>query len=255
MLIDTHAHLTDQRFDADRAEVIQKFKDSTVEYVITSGSDMPSSRKAVALAQEYDFIYCSVGVHPQDAQSFSQKTLEELFQLAQNKKVCAIGEIGLEYLDGSPQKDKQKDVFLAQMQLAHQLGLPIVIHTRQAIGDTMQILRQNKNLLTNGGTLHCFSESLEVAMEAISLGLNISVGGVSTFTNAKRLQEVLKQVPLSSMLLETDCPYLAPTPFRGQRNDPSFIPIIAENLAKLKGTTVQEVAQITTQNARRLFKI
>lgn len=255
MLIDTHAHLTDEKFAHDLEEVIQKAKDSTVEMIITSGSSLPTSVAAVEIAEKHDCVFASVGVHPQDVQGFSQETIDSLEKLAKSKKVVAIGEIGLEYLDGSPDRTLQKDAFLAQIKLAHKLGLPIVIHTRQAIGDTMQILRENKNLLTNGGTLHCFSESLEIAMEAIKLGLNISVGGVSTFTNAKRLQEVLTQVPLSSIILETDCPWLAPTPLRGQRNEPCFVPIIAQNLARLKGVEVEEVARVTTQNARRLFCI
>ena len=255
MLIDTHAHLSDEKFADDFENVIKMAKDSTVEIIITSGSDLATSKAAVKIAEKCDGVYASVGVHPQDVEKFSNETLSELKKLAQSKKVVAIGEIGLEYLEDSPDKNLQKSAFLKQIQLAHELGLPIVIHTRSAIGDTMQILKDNKNLLTNGGTLHCFSESLEIAKEAIKLGLNISVGGVSTFTNAKRLQEVLKEVPLSSIILETDCPWLAPTPFRGQRNQPSFVPLIAQNLANLKGINVEEVAKVTTQNARRLFKI
>lgn len=255
MFIDTHAHLTDEKFDEDRESVIKKSADSTVEYIITSGSNLATSQQAVALALSNEKIYASVGVHPQDAQEFDENTLKMLQNLAKNKKVVAIGEIGLEYRDECPDRDLQKKVFLQQLILANQLQKPIVIHTRDAIGDTMQLLRTNKDLLRYGGTLHCFSESLEVANEAIKLGLYISVGGVSTFSNAKRLQEVIRQVPLESILLETDCPYLAPTPYRGKRNDPSFIPIIAQNLAMLKHVSVQEVASVTTNNARRLFNI
>ena len=256
MLIDTHAHLTNERFKEDIEAVIQKAKDSTVEFIITSGADLESSRQAVELAEKYDGVFASVGVHPQDVQGFDDSTIEELKKLCQSSsKVLAIGEIGLEYLDGCPDKELQKQAFVQQLKLANELELPIVIHTREAIGDTMEILRKNKNFLTKGGTLHCFSESLEVAKEAIKLGFYISVGGVSTFTNAKRLQEVIKEIPLENIILETDCPYLAPTPFRGQRNDPSFIPIIAENLAQLKGISVEDVANITTANARRLFNI
>lgn len=255
MLIDTHAHLTDDRFSEDVEEVIQKAKDNTVEFIITSGADLLTSKKAVALAEKYDGVYASVGVHPQDVDKFNDEIENELEKLAKSKNVVAIGEIGLEYMDNSPNKDLQKEVFERQIKLANKLGLPIVIHTRNAIGDTMEILKKNKDLLVNGGTLHCFSESGEIAKEAIKLGLNISVGGVSTFTNAKKLQEAIKTVPIEKIILETDCPYLAPTPFRGQRNDPSFIPIIAQNLAKLKEMDVQDVARITTENARRLFKI
>lgn len=255
MLIDTHAHLTDKRFEGEVQEIIKKSYDSMVEMIITSGANLQTSKKAVELAGKFDGVFASIGVHPQDADEYNDKIEKELEELAQSRKVIAIGEIGLEYLEGCVDREVQKQVFERQIKLAYRLGLPIVIHTREAIGDTMEILKANKELLTNGGTLHCFSESEEIAKEAIKLGLNISVGGVSTFTNAKRLQEVIKNIPIDKIILETDCPYLAPTPFRGQRNDPSFIPYIAQNLANLKGLSVEEVANITTLNARRLFKI
>lgn len=255
MLIDTHAHLTDPRFEGEVEDIIKKSKDSTVEFIITSGADLSTSKKAAVLAEKFVGVFASIGVHPQDADSYNDEVEKELENLAKSKKVIAIGEIGLEYLDGCVDKDVQKQVFERQIKLAHKLNLPIVIHTREAIGDTMEILRKNKDYLIHGGTLHCFSESGEIAKEAIKLGLNISVGGVSTFTNAKKVQEAIKSVPIENIILETDCPYLAPTPFRGQRNDPSFIPYIAENLARLKGLSVEEVAKITTDNARRLFKI
>ncbi len=255
MLIDTHAHLTDLRFDGEVEDIIKKSQDSTVEFIITSGANLLTSQKAVALAEKFDCVFSSVGVHPQDADSYNDMVEKELENLAKSSKVVAIGEIGLEYLDGCVDREIQKLVFERQIKLAYKLNLPIVIHTREAIGDTMKILKMHKEYLINGGTLHCFSESLEVAKEAIQLGLNISVGGVSTFSNAKRLQDVIKKIPIESIILETDCPYLAPTPFRGQRNDPSFIPYIAENLANLKEMGVEEIAKITTENARRLFKI
>jgi len=255
MLIDTHAHLTDKRFEGEVQEIIKKSYDSMVEMIITSGANLQTSKKAVSLAEEFEGVFASIGVHPQDADEYNDKIEKELEKLAQSRKVIAIGEIGLEYLEGCVDREVQKQVFERQIKLAYKLDLPIVIHTREAIGDTMEILKANKELLTNGGTLHCFSESEEIAKEAIKLGLNISVGGVSTFTNAKRLQEVIKNIPIDKIILETDCPYLAPTPFRGQRNDPSFIPYIAQNLADLKGLSVEEVAKITTLNARRLFKI
>ncbi len=255
MFIDTHAHLTDERFDEDREEIIKKAFDSMTEKIITSGVNLENSKQAVKLAEEYENIYASIGVHPQDVDGVEDNTLKEIERLASSKKVVAIGEIGLEYLENSPDRELQNQVFIEQILLAEKLELPIVIHTRNAIGDTMKILREYKNHLKSGGTLHCFSESLEIAQEAIKLGFCISVGGVSTFTNAKRLQEAIKEIPIENIILETDCPYLAPTPYRGQRNDSSFIPVIAENLAKLKNLSVQEVEEITTLNARRLFKI
>lgn len=255
MFIDTHAHLTDPRFEGEVQEIIQKAYDSMTQKIITSGVNLENSREAVNLAEKYENVYASIGVHPQDVEKFEDNTLEELEKLAKSKKVVAIGEIGLEYLENSPDTNLQKQVFIEQILLAEKLELPIVIHTRNAIGDTMKILREYKNHLKFGGTLHCFSESLEVAQEAIKLGFYISVGGVSTFTNAKRLQEVIKEIPIQKIILETDCPYLAPTPFRGQRNDPSLISVIAENLAILKNLNVEEIARVTSENARRLFKI
>ncbi len=255
MLIDTHAHLTNEKYDLDREEIIALAKDSTVEMIITSGADLPTSKEAVKLANKHENVFASVGVHPQDALTYNAKTEAELEELAQNDKVIAIGEIGLEYRDGCPDKEIQKQVFLSQIKLAHKLQLPIVIHTRDAISDTLELLKANKNLLEFGGTFHCFSESKEIAEEVLKLGFYISVGGVSTFKNGRKVQEAISVVPLDKILFETDCPYLAPEPFRGTRNAPHLVPYIAENLAKLKGIFPQEVARVTTQNARRLFKI
>lgn len=255
MLIDTHAHLTSEKYDQDREEIIKLAKDSTVEKIITSGADLPTSIQAVELAESYENVYASVGVHPQDALTFNQEVESQLEKLAKCNKVIAIGEIGLEYREGCPDKQLQKQVFLAQIKLAHKLKLPIVIHTRDAISDTLELLKENKNLLEFGGTFHCFSESKEVALEVLKLGFYISVGGVSTFKNARKIQEAIAVIPIEKIILETDCPYLAPEPFRGTRNAPHLVPYIAENLAKLKGLSAEEVARITTQNARRLFKI
>lgn len=254
MLIDTHAHLTDARFEGEVDEIIKLSHDCTVEKIITSGADLLTSQKAVVLAEKYDNVFASVGVHPQDAENYDEDVEKEIEKLTQSKKVVAIGEIGLEYRDGCPDSEIQKEVFIRQIKLANRLGLPIVIHTRDAIADTLEIVKTYKHLI-RGGTFHCFSESKEVAEEVLKLGFYISVGGVSTFNNAKKVKEALSVVPLEKIILETDCPYLAPEPFRGTRNDPHLVPYIAENLAKLKGVNVEEVTRITTENARRLFKI
>ena len=209
----------------------------------------------VALAEKYQGLYASIGFYPENIEQLNEEILATLSLLAQNKKVVAIGEIGLQYTEGCPDREKQKDGFIKQLELAHKLELPIVIHCRDAYGDMIELLKKYKNLLTYGGTFHCFCGSKEIAKEAIILGLYISVGGVSTFKNADKIREAISVVPLDKLLLETDCPYLAPHPFRGKRNSPQYIPTIAQNLALVKGVSVTEISTTTTQNARRLFKI
>ncbi len=255
MFIDTHAHLQDARFDENFEEVLAYADEMNVKKIICSGSSLPTSIEAAAIAENYPMVYASVGVHPQDVDKLDRKGLTTLENLAKNnKKVVAIGEIGLEYLDGCPDKEIQKEAFLNQIKLANKLGLPIVIHCREAVGDCLQILEENKALLC-GGTFHCFSESYESAQRVLALGLHISVGGVVTFKNAKRLQEVVTKLPLERLILETDCPWLAPEPNRGKLNQSGYIPYIAEKVAQLKGVSVSEVMVKTTENARRLFKL
>ncbi len=255
MFVDTHAHLTDSAFDADRDDVIRFSKECLVNRIITSGFNIPSSKEAVNLANKNDGIFASVGVYPENIYEINDDFESEISLLTKNKKVIAMGEIGLQYTQDMPQKEAQIQAFIRQLELADKLNLPIVIHCREAYGDIVSLLKEHKNLLNCGGTMHCYGGSAEVAKELIKLGLFISVGGVSTFKNAQRLKDVLKELPLQRMLLETDCPYLAPQPYRGRRNSPAFIPTIAQNLADLKGATVDEVARITTQNAVEVFKL
>lgn len=250
--VDTHAHLTDLAFADDCEEVITRAKECGVEFIITSGYNLSSSIDAVKLAEKYDGVFASVGFYPENCEEYDEKALKIL---AKAEKVVAIGEIGLQYTEGMPAKEKQIEVFERQIKLAYEMGLPVVIHCREAYGDCLEVLKRNIEYLKFGGTLHCYSGSKEMAEEFVKLGLHISVGGVSTFKNAEKIKEVAKCVPLEKILLETDCPYLTPHPYRGKRNEPKFIPTIAENLANLKGVSVEEVARITTQNARRLFKI
>lgn len=256
MYIDTHAHLTDIAFAGKVDEVIKKSQECMVEKIITSGYNLPSSEEALKLSQNYsEIVYCSIGVYPENIEEYSNEVEDKIIELSHNKEVVAIGEIGLQYTDGMPSRDKQKSIFIKQLELAHYLKLPVVLHCRDAYGDMITLLKQNKHLLTYSGTFHCFSGSKELAKEIIKLGLNVSVGGVSTFKNAVNVKEAIKDVPLEYMLLETDSPYLAPHPFRGKLNSPSYIPTIAENLASLKSVPVEEVEKATTQNARRLFNI
>lgn len=254
MLIDTHAHLSDGAFDDIRGEVIEKARQCSVAKIITSGSDYKSSLEAFSLAQKYEDIYCSIGIYPESILELNDEVESELYKLGQDKKVVAIGEIGLQYTEGAPDRELQKSGFIRQMKLAFKLNKPIVIHCRDAYGDLIDLLKENREYFS-GGTLHCYGGSYEIAMEAIRLGYYISVGGVSTFKNAQNIKEVIKKLPLERFVLETDCPYLTPHPFRGKLNMPSYIPTIAENLAELKGVTVEEVAKQSTINARRLFNI
>ena len=253
MFIDTHAHLTDILFDNDIEKVLKHSYELGVDFIITSGFNLSSSLKAVEFANKYKNVFASVGIYPEYAEEADALGLAKLEEMAKDGKVVAIGEIGMQFTEGAPKKEIQKKAFLMQLELAYKLKKPVIIHCREAIGDMIEILNQNKNLLEFGGTMHCFSGSKESAFQLIKLGLNISVGGVSTFKNAQNLKETLKVIPLDKILLETDCPYLTPHPFRGKRNSPEFIPTIAENLAKLKGISVEEVAVQTSLNAQKLF--
>ena len=254
MLIDTHAHLTDKAFESDLEKVIFACQEKGVK-VITSGYDIASSQQAIALAEKYENIFASIGIYPEFAQICDENAIKMLKNLAKSKKVVAIGEIGLQYTDNMPDKEIQKKALKLQLQLAYELELPVVIHCRDAYGDMIELLKENKHLLSAGGTFHCFSGSEEIAKEAIKLGLCISVGGVSTFKNATKLQGAIKNLPPQKLLLETDCPYLAPHPYRGTRNQPTMTEVIAENLATILGTTAEEIEKITHENTRRLFKI
>ena len=255
MFVDTHAHLTGEQFVGDVENILEKAKDVGVEKIITSGFDVSSSQIAVQFAEKHDGVFASIGVYPCECDKVEKDYIENLRELAKSKKVVAIGEIGLEKREGAPDLESQKKCFLEQIKLAYEVQKPIVIHCREAIGDMLNFLREHKDLLKFGGTFHCFGGSKEVAREILDLGFHISLGGVSTFKNAHAVKEAILTVPLEKILLETDCPYLAPEPFRGKRNDPSFLPYIAENIAKIKGISVEEVGKVTSENARRLFGI
>jgi TatD DNase family protein len=254
MLFDTHAHLDDGRFDQDRDEVVQQCAEAGVSLVLNAGSNIETSVKSIAIAEKYQFIYASVGVHPHDASSMDEQTAEVLAGLAENKKVRAIGEIGLDYhYDLSP-RDVQKKRFIEQIDLARQLKLPVIVHDREAHGDVMDIFKRS-SIKEVGGVLHSFSGSEEMAMECIKLGLYISISGPVTFNNARKTVEAVKAVPLDMLLIETDSPYLTPVPHRGKRNYPGYVRLVAEKIAEIKGISFEEVAQKTMENGKRLFSI
>lgn len=255
MLFDSHAHLNDERFDEDRDELISSLQSNGVEYVVNPGADMDSSKTAVELANKYDFIYAGVGVHPHDVESMTDEDIDTLKKLAMdNKKVVAIGEIGLDYYyDLSPRED-QKKWFIRQIELANELGLPFIVHDRDAHKDTFDIIKKYKAKET-GCVMHCYSGSLELAKEYIKLGCFISIPGTVTFKNNKKTVEVAKNIPLEWMFIETDSPYMAPVPNRGKRNDPSMVKFVAEKIARERGISVEEVIDITNKNAKNFFGV
>ncbi|NLY76766.1 MAG: TatD family hydrolase [Tissierellia bacterium] len=254
MLIDSHAHLDDERFDKDRDDIIKSLYESYVELVINPGADLNSSIKAVALAEKYDNIYAAVGVHPHSASEMDQSTMDILRSFAAREKVVAIGEIGLDYYYDNSPRDVQRRWFREQLRLAKEVDLPVIIHSRDAAGDTMEILKEEQDgRLT--GVLHCYSGSVEMAEEYIKLGFYISLAGPVTFKNAKVPKEVAKAVPLDKLLIETDSPYMTPEPYRGKRNEPKYVRYVAETIAELRGISLEELAEKTSENAKKLFKI
>lgn len=254
MLFDTHAHLDDQKYDADREAMLGRARDAGVGLILNVGYDLPSSQRSVELAEQYEFVYAAVGVHPHDAKTVDEAGLEQLRQMAEHPKVVALGEIGLDYYYDNSPREVQRQVFQQQVELAIQLRLPIIVHDRDAHGDVMQGLRDAASQLSSG-VLHCFSGSYEMAMECIRLGLYVSFAGPVTFKNAVKLKEIATKVPLDRMLIETDAPYLTPEPYRGKRNESAYVAQVAEVIANLRGMSVAELAQQTKENGQRLFGI
>ena len=253
-MIDSHAHLDFPDFDEDRQQVILRAQRAGVTTIINVGADLESSRKSVKLAEQHQFIYASVGVHPHDAKALDETALAEIEQMSRHPRVVAIGEIGLDYhWDLSP-RDVQRDAFERQLALAEGRDLPIIVHDRDAHADVMSILSEHAG--TDGalrGVLHCFSGDVAMADQAIELGMHIAVGGPVTFRNPRHLPDVVRQIPLSRLLLETDCPYLAPQPHRGTRNEPAYVLLVAQKVAELKRISVVEVQETTSRNVRELF--
>ncbi len=252
MLIDSHAHLEMKEFDCDREKVIERARQAGVGFVITVGTNLMLSRKAVELAERHENIYATVGIHPHDVVNTDNKTFDTLLELAHRKKVVAYGEIGLDFFRNISPQEKQLDLFGRQLELANELKLPVIIHDRDAHEQTLKMVKASS---VRCGVFHCFSGDYNMAKQCIALGFYISVPGVVTYDKAKTIQDVVRHVPLSSILLETDAPYLAPIPHRGKRNEPSFIIHTAKKVAELKGVSLEEVAEATTRNAKSLFHI
>ncbi len=254
MLIDTHAHLDDRRFDRDRKQIIEQCREEGVLCIINAGVNVSSSIKSINLASRYPFIYAAVGIHPHDARTMDGNSVEILGSLARKDKVVAIGEIGLDYhYDFSP-RDRQKAAFRQQLNLARDMKLPVVIHDREAHGDIIKILKEEK-ASEIGGVMHCFSGSRETARECMDMNFFISFAGPVTFHNARKAREAVAYVPLDRMLLETDCPYLTPVPYRGKRNYPGNVKYVAEEISRIKGISTEELMDAVAANTGKLFGI
>lgn len=249
-LVDTHCHLDNEKFDEDRLDVIDRIK-GNLEFCVNIGYDLTSSKKSLELAKKYDFIYAVIGVHPIDIAEYDEEIEKELELLAKDSKVVAIGEIGLDYHWMTEPKEIQQERFRRQLELAKRLNKPVVIHTRDAMEDTVNILKEYPNIT---GVIHCYPGSLETAKQLVDR-FYLGIGGTLTFKNSKKIVEVVKNIPLDRIVIETDCPYLTPEPFRGKRNEPIYVEYIAKKIAEIKEITVEDIAKITTENAKKLYRI
>lgn len=254
MIFDTHVHYDDRAFETDRAKVLSRLHEEGVGMLADIGADITSSKKAIALSRQYDFVYAVVGVHPSESGEMTEADIDCLREMAGQPKVVAIGEIGLDYHYEEPPREIQKKWFAAQLALAGELRLPVSIHSREAAQDTLTLIKE-ADMRENGGVIHCFSYGWEMAKIYLDMGFYLGIGGVVTFKNAKKLKEVVQKAPLEQLVLETDAPYLAPEPFRGKRNTSPYLKYVAEEIAGLKGITAEEVISATEQNACRLYRI
>ena len=251
LIFDSHAHYDDAKFDDEREALLAELPSHGVCGVVNCGCDTASSKTALKLADSYGYIYAAVGIHPEN---IGGGTVNEIRTLAKHQKCVAIGEIGLDYYWDKESHDLQKTWFVRQLHMAQDAGLPVIIHSREAAKDTFDILKA-ENSGKIGGVIHCYSYSKEMAQEYIKMGFYIGVGGVVTFKNAKKLKEVVENIPLTSIVLETDCPYMAPEPNRGKRNNSAYIRYVAEKIAELKGITYEEVVEQTEKNARDMYRL
>ena len=248
--VDTHCHLDDERFNEDREEVLKRIEEK-MEFVVNVGFDLPSSKTSVEYSNTYPFIYSAIGVHPTSISEYNDEVEKELIELSKNKKVVAIGEIGLDYYWMKDKKEVQKEGFRKQMRLAEKLNLPVIIHSRDAMADTIEILNEFPNVR---GIVHCYPGSFESAMN-IPNNYYFGVGGVLTFKNSKKTVEFVNKIDISKLVIETDSPYLTPVPFRGKRNEPIYTEYVVKKIAEIKNIPVEEVLRITTENAKKIYEI
>ncbi len=254
MIFDTHAHYDDKSFDEDRALLLNRLHDHNISTVVNVSSSLKSVTDTLKLTQAYDFIYGAVGIHPSNSDELTGESFAWLKEQAQQPKVVAIGEIGLDYHWEQPEKKIQKKWFVRQLFLSRELNLPFIIHSRDAAQDTLDILK-SEHAYEQSGVIHCFSYSKETAREFLDMDFYLGIGGVVTFGNGKKMKEVVEYAPLSHILLETDCPYLAPAPNRGKRNDSTYLSYVAEEIAKLKQISAEKVIETTTENAKRFYHL
>ena len=256
MIFETHAHYDDEKFDADRVELLSHLlRENNIGKVVNVGATFKGCKESIALAEKYDDVYAAIGIHPEEIDEINDDVMEYLRQNASHEKVVAIGEIGLDYywVKEEEQRKKQRIWFNKQMDLAKELEMPVIIHSRDAAEDTLNTIRLYNNSHVKG-IVHCYSYSKEIAMEYVKMGWYIGVGGVVTFKNAKKLVETVEAIPLESIVLETDCPYMAPVPHRGERNSSIFLSHVAEKIAEIKNISVAEVENVTYQNALNIYK-
>lgn len=253
MIFDTHAHYDDAQFDSDREALLSSMPDLGVTTIVNVSSTLESCEKCVEFARKYPYVYAAVGVHPDEVGALNEETFAAMEALLDNDRVVAVGEIGLDYYWDNESHELQKKWFVRQLELARRHHLPIIIHSREAAADTMEIMKVHAQGLE--GVIHCYSYSREQAEEYVKMGFYIGIGGVLTFKNAKKLKEVAAAIPLERIVLETDCPYLAPEPFRGKRNQSSYIRYVAEKLAEIKEMTVEEVIAVTEANAKKMYHL
>ena len=253
MLFDTHAHFDDRQFDEDRDELLSSMQENGVGYIVNASYSVNSTKEAISLAEKYDFMYATAGIHPNDRDALREDSFEEIKRLATHPKVKAIGEIGLDYYWEKIDHDVQKNSFARQISIADELSLPFVVHCRDACKDTLDILKSEYK--GGGALMHCFSESKETAKILLDMGLTFAIGGTVTFKNNVRTVEAVKYIPLENIVIETDSPYLAPTPNRGKRNSSLYIHYVAEKIAEIKGVSLELVEKTTTENAKKFFNI
>lgn len=253
MIFETHAHYDDEQFDMDRETLLSSMPEQGVGTIVNVSATYASCQRVVDLVQKYPFMYAAVGIHPDEVGSLNEERFQQMKELCKQEKVVAVGEIGLDYYWDNESHDLQKEWFVRQLDLARELNLPVLIHSREAAADTMEIMKQYGQGLK--GVIHCFSYSKEMAAEYVKMGFYIGVGGVVTFKNARKLKETVQEIPLTSIVLETDCPYLAPVPYRGKRNNSAYIKYIAEEIAGIKGVSYEEVVEQTEKNARDLYNL
>ena len=254
MLFDTHAHFDSRQFNEDRDELLSSLPGQGVSLIVNPGCDIPTSRTAVELAEKYPFVYAAVGFHPEDLEGAELSDLEEVRRLASHEKVVAIGEIGLDYywVKDEDGRKREREFFRAQLALAEELNLPVIVHDREAHGDTLAIVKEYPNVK---GVFHCYSGSVEMAQELVKMGWMISFTGVLTYHNARKAVEAAEAIPLDRLMIETDCPYMAPVPHRGKRNHSGYVLHVCEKLAEIKGISVQQCAEETLKNGCRFFRI